>query len=201
MVIGLIGLACFAFIAWNVVNHQTGGFDKAVDYFAYSTRGPVTRAILIPITYVGNWQTIVGIIAVLLILPKTRMKIGLPMAATAAFSVVFYKIMKLIFLRPRPDVSLRIITEGGYSFPSGHSLNGIVCYGILIFLIRRNCSSRKAANILTVLLTALILLIGWSRIFCGVHYVTDVLGGWSLGIAVLMAATMIIDKINARLGA
>lgn len=197
----MAGLACFAFIAWKVMNNQTGAFDNAVDYFAYGTRGPLTKALLIPITYIGNWQLIVGLVAVLLVIPATRSKIGLPMAVTAACSVLIYKGLKLIFLRPRPDVSLHLITQGGYSFPSGHSLNGIVCYGILIYLIRTNCRSRKTANILTVLLTALIILIGWSRIFCGVHYVTDVLGGWSMGLAILMAATIIIDKVKVKLGA
>lgn len=201
IVIALAGLACFAFIAWKVMNNQTVAFDNAVDNFAYGTRSPLTKALLIPITYIGNWQLIVVLVAVLLVIPTTRSRIGLPMAVTAACSVLIYKGLKLIFLRPRPDVSLHLITQGGYSFPSGHSLNGIVCYGILIYLIRTNCRNRKAANILTVLLTALIILIGWSRIFCGVHYVTDVLGGWSMGIAILMAATIIIDKINVKLGA
>lgn len=194
LIIAAVSLACFCFIAWKVVYQQTGNFDTAVDYFAYGTRNPLTKAILIPVTYMGNWQFIVAVAAVLLIVPKTRMSIGLPMGITALASVVLFKILKPAFGRARPDEALHLITQGGYSFPSGHSMNGLVCYGVLIFLVRRSCSDRRLANVLTVLLTLLILTIGWSRIFVGVHYVSDVLGGWSIGLCVLMVATIIIDK-------
>jgi len=193
-----IGLLCFAFIAWQMTSGGVKGFDSAICGFAYGTRGPVLNKVLISITYLGNWQLITVLAMVLLVLPRTRMSIGFPFMITSICSVIIYKPLKLIFQRPRPDVSLRIITEGGYSFPSGHALNGLVCYGMLIFLIRRNCSNRRTANILTVLLTLLILTIGWSRIFVGVHYPSDILGGWSFGLAVLMIATVIYDAIMKK---
>lgn len=197
-IIALAGLLVFCFVAFCVTTQRTEAFDTAVDYFAYGTRAAWTKAILVPITYAGNWQFIVAVTALLIILPQTRKTIGLPMGATALVSVVVYKMLKLSFARPRPDLDLRLIWAGGYSFPSGHSMNGLVCYGVLIFLIRRSCRNKKTANWLTALLTLLILLIGWSRIFCGVHYVTDVIGGFSVGMAVLMVATILIDRFYLK---
>lgn len=95
-------------------------------------------------------------------------------------------------------MEVRLIPQGGYSFPSGHSMNCIVCYGILIYLIRRYCPNKKAANILTVLLGLLIIGIGTSRVYVGVHFPTDVLGGWSLGLAFLLVSIIMLEKIRGE---
>ncbi|SCJ37165.1 Undecaprenyl-diphosphatase BcrC [uncultured Eubacterium sp.] len=189
-------LICFAYIAYTVMSCDVLGYDTAIREWVYGLRSPLRNRILICITYLGNWQTIVMLGLALLIYPGTRRKIGLPFAVTAISSTVIYKIAKSIFQRPRPDLSVRIIEESGYSFPSGHSMNCMVIYGILIYLTRRYCKNRTAANWITVLLGLLILVIGCSRVYVGVHFPTDILGGWSLGIAVLTAAIMIIERIR-----
>ena len=154
---------------------------------------------LIAVTYLGNWQTVVTVGAVLLVLPRTRRRYGLPFVGFSAASTVLYRIMKAVFARPRPELAVRLIEESGWSFPSGHSMNCIVCYGILIYLLRRHCQDRRLANALTILLSLLILSIGCSRVYVGVHYPTDILGGWSLGLAFLLAATLICEKAETRL--
>ena len=191
-------LICFAYIAYTISSYDVLTFDIVIREWAYAQRSPVLNKILIGITYLGNWQTIVTLGFVLLVHPGTRQKIGLPFAITAASSTIIYKVAKSIFQRPRPDLSVRIIKEGGYSFPSGHSMNCIVIYGILIYLTRLYCRNRMAANLITVLLSLLIVAIGCSRVYVGVHYPTDILGGWSLGIAVLTAAIIIIEQIRGR---
>lgn len=189
-------LICFAYIAYTVSSYDVLAFDTVIREWAYSLRTPLLNKILIGITYLGNWQTIVALGVVLLSYPGTRRKIGLPFAVTAASSTIIYKMAKSIFQRPRPDLSVRIIKEGGYSFPSGHSMNCIVIYGILIYLTRRYCKNKKAADFITVLLSLLIVAIGCSRVYVGVHFPTDILGGWSLGIAVLTAAIILIEQIR-----
>ena len=103
IVVALAGLLVFCFVAFCVTTQRTEAFDTAVDYFAYGTRTAWTKAILVPITYAGNWQFIVIVTALLIVLPQTRKDIGLPMGATALVSVVVYKMLKLSFARPRPE--------------------------------------------------------------------------------------------------
>lgn len=187
-------LLCFAYVAWQIASHEVLPFDTVIRQWAYAQRGPALNRLIITITYLGNWQTVITLALVLLALPQTRRRYGLPFSCISTASTVVYKIMKSIFARPRPELAVRIIEESGWSFPSGHSMNCIVCYGILIYLIRRNCSSRRTANAATLLLSLLILAIGCSRVYVGVHYPTDIIGGWSLGLAFLLTATLIYEK-------
>ena len=192
------GLICFGLIASQVVQNPVISFDETIRYWVYEQRSPLLSAIFIPVTYMGNWQTITVLAAVLLAIPKTRRDIGLPFAVISLSSTVVYKVVKGIFERPRPELDVRLIPQGGFSFPSGHSMNCIVCFGILIYLIRKHCPNRKIANVLTVLLVLLIVGIGSSRVYVGVHFPTDVLGGWSLGLAFLMGSILVLEKIQGE---
>lgn len=191
-------LICFGLIASQVVSNPVIFFDENLRHWVYEQRSPVLSAIFIPVTYMGNWQTITILAAILLAVPKTRRNIGLPFAVISLSSTVVYKAVKGIFQRPRPEMEVRLVPQDGFSFPSGHSMNCIVCFGILIYLIRRYCKNRKTANILTGLLTLLIMGIGTSRVYVGVHFPTDVLGGWSLGLAFLMGSILILEKIRGE---
>lgn len=191
-------LICFGLIASQIVQNPVISFDENLRYWVYEQRSPFLSVIFIPITYMGNWQSITILAAILLAIPKTRREIGLPFAVISLSSTIVYKIVKGIFERPRPELDVRLIPQGGFSFPSGHSMNCIVCFGILIYLIRRYSSNRRLANILTVLLAILIIGIGSSRVYVGVHFPTDVLGGWSLGLAFLMGAILILEKIRGE---
>lgn len=196
----LIGcmLVQFALIASQVMANPVNTFDETLRHQIYQCRNPLLNAVFITITYMGNWQTITLLAVVLLFLPRTRREIGVPFAVISLSSTVAYKLVKEFFQRPRPELDVRLIPQGGYSFPSGHSMNCMVCFGILIYLIQRYCPNRKAANILTVVLLLLIGAIGFSRVYVGVHFPTDVLGGWTLGIAFLTGAIIILEKIRGE---
>lgn len=106
--------------------------------------------------------------------------------------------MKHIFMRARPDEVFHLVEQGGYSFPSGHSVTSVVVYGLLIYLIRKRCKNQTVKNILTVLCAALMIIIGPSRIYVGVHWPTDVLCGWLIGSAVLIIAVTILERMNKK---
>jgi len=186
--------AAFILLAWFVMSGCSAGFDRCVDQFAYSTRSALTKGIWTFLTYLANWRVIVAAIAVLLLIPATRRRFGVPLCVASLLTLPLYKILKTAFARPRPDPSLWLITEHDFSFPSGHCMNGMVFYGLLIVLVRKYCPSQRAANVITVLLALLLLAIGWSRIFLGVHHTTDVLAGYSAGIVCVSIASIIIDK-------
>ena len=191
-------LLCFAYVAYQISAAEVLSFDTAIREWVYARRNPGLNRVLITITYLGNWQMVSLMGIFLLMVKSTRMNMGIPFAVISLSSTVVYKAAKEIFQRSRPDFAVRLIEEGGFSFPSGHSMNGLVCYGILIYLIRRYCKNRKLANVLTGLLGFLIIAIGCSRVYVGVHYPTDIIGGWSLGAAYLCIAIIILEKVRGQ---
>jgi undecaprenyl-diphosphatase len=186
MVLAAAGLAVFAVIAYFVMTRDTLVVDTVIREFIYAGRSDGLTAFFTAMTYLGNWQTVTPICLLFLLIPRVRMPYGFPVSIAAILATVIQKSLKLAFRRIRPDLSLHLIEQGGYSFPSAHSFTGLVFYGLLIYLCRRNIKNRTVSNILTVLLSVLVFLIGFSRIYLGVHYPTDVAGGWSLGICVLL---------------
>lgn len=103
--------------------------------------------------------------------------------------------LKLIFNRQRPDIP-HLVLATGLSFPSGHSMVSISFYGLLIYLIWVNTSNKVLQIISTLLLSALILFIGMSRVYLGVHYPSDVIAGFSAGLFWLLFSSFAFKAIR-----
>ena len=129
----------------------------------------------------------------LLLLIKSK-KIGLSIFSNIVIITILNQLLKRILRRPRPT-EFRIVEETGYSFPSGHSMVSMAFYGYLIYLIYRYIKNKYIKWSLIVLLSILICLIGISRIYLGVHYTSDVLGGFLLSISYLVVYISLIKKI------
>ena len=121
-------------------------------------------------------------------------KIGLSIISNIVIITILNQLLKRILQRPRPT-EFRIVEETGYSFPSGHSMVSMAFYGYLIYLIYRYIKNKYIKWSLIVLLSILICLIGISRIYLGVHYTSDVLGGFLLSISYLVVYISLIKKI------
>jgi undecaprenyl-diphosphatase len=96
--------------------------------------------------------------------------------AAVAGSAVLNHLLKVLFARPRPHFEHPLLVETSYSFPSGHAMESFVVYGMLAYfavLALRSWESRGAA--------LLVVLIGFSRMYLGVHYLSDVLAGYAAG--------------------
>lgn len=196
----IVFIATFVFIG-VAVGVQTGyldGFDDTVRYRVYNMRSDKLTAFWKFITHSGDRYVVILLGVILLLKKSLREKYGVKFAIAALSSTALYQIMKYIFQRPRPDLALRLIEQGGYSFPSGHSMNCLVSFGILIYLLLRYCENRRLAKLLSFGLGLLTILIGFSRVYVGVHYPTDIIGGWSLGIAVLVAMIYAFEKFDSR---
>ena len=197
----LILIAVFGVVASGIITYMVGfvydtmqtKFDIAMQNFFFSLRNPVLNPIVIALTHTTDTITIIMMCVILLILPNRR-KYGVPVSLAALGGVAVYKPMKHIFLRSRPDVSLHLVQQGGYSFPSGHSVTSIVVYGLLIYLINRYCPNGKLKKILITICALLFIFVGPSRIYVGVHWPTDVLAGWCIGFSVLAVAIIILER-------
>ena len=145
------------------------------------------NSIMIFVTYLGNWQAIVGLgVVALVILWVQRKKREAVFFAVALMSgEIIKEFLKFIFHKERPDASLALMQENGYSFPSGHAFMSIIFYGMICYFIYQVCKNKWQKIILIIITAILIFLIGYSRIYLGVHWISDVLAGWLIGGAIL----------------
>ena len=121
-------------------------------------------------------------------------KIGLCISSNLAIATILNQLLKYIIQRPRPD-GYRLIVESGYSFPSGHSMVSMAFYGLIIYLIWKMVKNKKIKYISCGILGLLIPLIGFSRIYLGVHYASDVIGGFAISIVYLLLFTNVTKSI------
>ena len=94
-------------------------------------------------------------------------------------------LLKIIFSRERP-IDINLITESGFSFPSGHAMISLGIYGFLIYLLLLSDKNKISKIIGAISLVLLIFLIGISRIYLGVHYATDVIAGFVISCSYLL---------------
>ena len=144
------------------------------------------------ITNFGGAIFIILLTVILIAVIKNK-KIGLSILANLAIITILNQLLKRILQRPRPT-EYRIIEESGYSFPSGHSMISMAFYGYLIYLIYKYVENKNVKWILISLLSVLICFIGISRIYLGVHYTSDVLGGFWISISYLVIYISAVNK-------
>ncbi|MBU6080885.1 phosphatase PAP2 family protein [Allobacillus halotolerans] len=202
LAIVLIGGAFFLFaeIADDVFEKEKFQIDQMASQFVSSIQSDTLDSIFGFITELGAvWliatgSIIVGII--LLFYPSNRLWRVLYFAVTMIGISVLTSSLKELFERDRPNL-IQEYDGTGYSFPSGHSTGPMVFYGFIIYLIIRSRFPLVAKWIVGIVLGLLIFLIGFSRIYLGVHYASDVIGGFLLGFAWL-ATNIAILEITIR---
>ncbi len=144
------------------------------------------------ITNFGGAIFLIIVTIILFILIKNK-KIGFSIISNLAVVTILNQLLKNILQRPRPT-EFRIVEETGFSFPSGHSMVSMAFYGYLIYLIYKYVKNKYLKWILIVLLSILICTIGISRIYLGVHYTSDVLGGFLISISYLVIYISAVNK-------
>lgn len=181
----------FMIITILMLTNNTKVFDDTIYNYIYSFRSDFLDTLFKSITKFANTITVILLVVLLMIFLERKSMWTL--LITVVSTVSLNQILKHTIRRIRPD-HLRLIEEGGFSFPSGHSMISIALYGSLIYLVYKNIKNKIVKTILIVLLTILILEIGISRIYLGVHYPTDVLAGFCLAISIIILVVTIIDN-------
>lgn len=188
----LICMVIFFAIIEDILENEIWRFDDNI-YQAISSliSNPVTK-IAIFITNLGGAIGVLTTTIVACIFLKQK-KYKLYIMFNLVTITILNQMTKWIVQRPRP-IEHRIINQFGYSFPSGHSMVSMAFYGFFIFLIYKNIENKPIKWVLCTSLSFLILLIGISRIYLGVHYTSDVIGGFCLSISYLIVYTKMIGK-------
>lgn len=188
----VLALLIFGVLAYLVTNNQTGDLDSSVYSIVTFSKTDFLTGFYKFITFFAS-EIMVGLISLAFILIFKNKRYGVFAIVNAVNIVVLNIVLKLIFMRDRP-YDLMIINESGYSFPSGHAMAALGFYGFIIYLIWHFNLSKKAKIIFTILLAILILLIGVSRIYLGVHYASDVLAGYMVSTIYLILYITFVSK-------
>ena len=156
------------------------GYDLVSKFLISDFVTPIAKNI----THLGGAIFLITLSLILLLIIKNK-KIGILIWLNLGISVLLNQALKFSIQRPRPT-EFRIINESGYSFPSGHSMVSAAFYGFLIYLIYKNVKNKYLKWSLITLLSLVILTIGISRIYLGVHYTSDVIAGFLISISYLI---------------
>ncbi|WHY88347.1 phosphatase PAP2 family protein [Neobacillus novalis] len=179
-IISLVCVIGFIFISLLISDHKIIDFDSDVIAAIQGLESPTLTKVMKFFTLIGSFSVVSVIIIILIIfLYKVlhhRLELILFISAIIG-SAVLNQILKLIFHRVRPDFH-RLIDISGYSFPSGHAMNAFTVYVILSFLLWRHIPSRWGRSVLIIFSVFMIMAIGISRIYLGVHYPSDIIGGY-----------------------
>ncbi len=144
------------------------------------------------ITNLGGAIFLIVLTVLLFILIKNK-KIGASILGNLVIVTALNQLLKFILHRPRPT-EYRIIEAIGYSFPSGHSMVSMAFYGYLMHLTYKYIKNKYLKWTIIIILSLLICLIGISRIYLGVHYTSDVLGGFLISISYLVIYISAVNK-------
>ncbi|MCK1992006.1 phosphatase PAP2 family protein [Peribacillus muralis] len=182
-IVSVLALIGFSFMAFAVSANDYLNFDSKVMALIQGWESPLLTGIMKFFTYIGSTGSIIVLSLFILFflykVLKHRLELILFIVVMAG-SPLLNVLVKLCFQRTRPDLH-RLIEIGGYSFPSGHAMNAMSLYGILTFLLWRHIKARAGRIVLIVIGTMMILAIGISRIYLGVHYPSDIIAGYLAG--------------------
>ena len=186
----LIGFLALAEDVFNkeIMNGDIIGYKLISTFLISDFATPIAKFI----TNLGGAIFLIVLTIILIFLIKNK-KIGLSIFANLVIVTGLNQLLKRILQRPRPT-EFRIVEETGYSFPSGHSMVSMAFYGYLIYLIYKYVKNKYIKWSLIVLLSCLIVGIGTSRIYLGVHYTSDVLGGFLISVSYLVIYISAVNK-------
>lgn len=187
MLCGLI----FILISVLILCNRISGFDNYIyKYVSYFRNNNLTSFFKVISFLASTWYIVIFSLLLVIISKKNRLYFAINPICCSLLN----QILKRIFRRPRP-ILINLINESGYSFPSGHSMISVVFYGFFMYLIWKKDWKLSIKLLLSIPLGILIILVGISRIYLGVHFASDVIGAYMMGIIVLYT---IIKKIYNR---
>lgn len=190
-------MSIFVFVA-RMVLRKKNGFDVMADVFITRYINDGNTDIMQIFSFLGDHMFLIPanlvLICYFLFIKKHRWY-SIKVPAVAISGVILMFVLKFIFHRERPLTPL-LEPARGLSFPSGHSLMSFTFYGLLIYLVWQNVQNRLLSSILVTLLLVVILFIGISRVYLEVHYATDVIAGFCMGLMWLVVSIYTLDKME-----
>jgi membrane-associated phospholipid phosphatase len=178
----------FSMLAEEMATGELGSVDGTVAVWLHTHATGFVTALLTAVTRLGGTQVLLAVTlgAAAGLMFRRRFAHAALMGAALAGGQGLNWALKAAFERPRPSFSEPLATAAGFSFPSGHAMVALTVYGALAFVIATDARSRRARAVVLGSALVLVLAIGFSRVYLGVHYASDVLAAYSAGLAWLM---------------
>lgn len=178
-IIFIIFISLFILLSILVLTNNTLRLDNYFSSLIIDIRKDSLTNKMCTITQVGGAYSLIAISLLLVVFIK-RKKISLLIIINLITVFLTNQLFKIIFSRPRPD-GVFLSYANGYSYPSGHSMVNISYFIFIIYLIHKYIDNKLIKVLLYITLSCTIILVGFSRIYLGMHYFTDVIGGYLLG--------------------
>lgn len=193
---GAVALLVFAVRPWMRKHKKLDleVFDELKPHISTSN-----NRLMLRVTYLGKHQFLIPANLFLItyfLFTRKRTWFSIRVASVALSSLILMTILKYLFHRKRPLLPL-LQPARGMSFPSGHAMMSITFYGLLIYIISHTIKNQPAKRALITSLVLLIAVIGFSRIYLRVHYTSDVLAGYIIGILWLLIALDVLSRLEA----
>ncbi len=187
LLLAAFALWVFAQIAEEVLEAESYAFDTNILLTVRSWQSPLLDVAMLGITFIGD--PLVLLISCLILgtwLLQLKQKSEATTLAVAAIGAIGLNVLlKQLFSRARPALWDRVVDVGQYSFPSGHAMVSMVIYGFIGYILA-NRYRRQQWWIMS-LTTLLVIAIGFSRLYLGVHWPTDIIAGYAAGLVWLIA--------------
>lgn len=161
--------------------------DNMISSYVYTLRNPFFTLIMKFISFLGSSKLIIPSLFITMFVDLNK---SFKITINMSISTCLNKFLKVIFKRRRP--LNYVIKESGYSFPSGHAMGSFSFYGYLIYNLYK--SRFRYKRILIIIFSFIILLIGFSRIYLGAHYFSDIIFGYMVSLEHLIIYITFIDK-------
>ena len=197
--LNLLLIIMFFLVGFMVRGSDTGIlFDIKVMEYIHSNPAPIGIYTMKIISYLGSGKFILYLsILILALMLKRHNTSGIKLLFLSTLgSYILNEGLKHIFIRTRP-LEYFLVNQGGYSYPSGHSMVSLTFYTTMTYVLLKNIRDTKIEKFIWIINTLTILLIGFSRIYLGVHWPTDVLAGYAVGFCFYNVSKTLIEKHGA----
>jgi undecaprenyl-diphosphatase len=180
-----LALLAFVRITRELIEGDVSAADRAILFAVARARTPWLTIAAIDVTALGSITLVVLFSAfTLVVLLVLRDRLGaLQMLAASVGAGILTLVTKDIIERTRPEVAQQLIAVSGFSYPSGHSLSTSALYLTIAIIAGRYVQHLGARVAIFIAVSAVVIMVGASRVYLGVHYATDVVSGISLGAA------------------
>lgn len=199
LIAGVSLVALFGKLSGDLGSQDLNTFDTLVGNFIRSYTSEWLTVLAVMITNMGSAAFEISLLLIAggymyFYMKQTREPVML--AVSLAGTWLLNNLLKIIFQRTRPDM-LHLVAAGGFSFPSGHAMIATAFYGMLGYIIWSHLRQRSKPAWYVMLLTfCLIIAIGASRIYLGVHYPSDVVAGFAAGGVCLLACVLTLRALR-----
>jgi undecaprenyl-diphosphatase len=169
--------------------------DIAIFDRIHPTVNSAMNSFMLFITFLGKHQFLIPanlILIIYFLFIPDKSWFSVRVAAISLSSLVLMFLLKYLFQRKRP-LSPLLKAAKGLSFPSGHAIMSVTFYGLLLYILFQSVNIDWLKSVLAILLAVLILLIGYSRVYLRVHYASDVLAGFIIGLIWLFISLSVLN--------